>query len=233
MACPCLSFLITATHTFKDKKNSDIVLIPQPSDNPNDPLNWSVWKKSFAFSAVVAYTFISTWMGVGIATAITELSKDFGKDLNTTVIGVATWYIFTIAIGVTPPMTLTQNAFWSPTALYIGRRPVFLIVSIVSFAAILWCALATTFEMLVAARVLAAFVCAAAEALSAGICADLFFLHERGWWMGVWTIGITSSSSLGGIMSGFIIQGLGWRWHFWVSFQLSCLQDRLELYFRE
>jgi Major Facilitator Superfamily len=121
-----------------------------------------------------------------------------------------------------PPQRVNQNFFWSPTALYTGRRPVFLIVSFVSFAAVIWCALASSFEMLIAARIIAAFVCAAGEALAAGICADLFFLHERGWWMGIYMVGIASASSLGGIMSGFIIDSLGWRWHFWVCFHLMC-----------
>lgn len=26
-------------------RNSDIVLVPQPSDSPRDPLNWPQWKK--------------------------------------------------------------------------------------------------------------------------------------------------------------------------------------------
>ncbi len=26
-------------------KNEHIVLVPQPSDDPNDPLNWPQWKK--------------------------------------------------------------------------------------------------------------------------------------------------------------------------------------------
>lgn len=30
-------------------KNSHIVLVPQPSDDPNDPLNWPKWKKHTVF----------------------------------------------------------------------------------------------------------------------------------------------------------------------------------------
>lgn len=26
-------------------KNAHIILVPQPSDDPNDPLNWPQWKK--------------------------------------------------------------------------------------------------------------------------------------------------------------------------------------------
>jgi len=57
---------------------------------------------------------------------------------------------------------------------------------------------------------------AASEGLAAAISADLFFLHERGWWTGVYLISLMGGVSLGGLMSGFIITALGWRWHFWV-----------------
>ena len=30
-------------------KDSHIVLVPQPSDDPNDPLNWPKWKKHMVF----------------------------------------------------------------------------------------------------------------------------------------------------------------------------------------
>ena len=35
-------------------KHSHIVLVPQPSDDPNDPLNWPVWKKHLV-SGVLGY----------------------------------------------------------------------------------------------------------------------------------------------------------------------------------
>ena len=64
---------------------------------------------------------------------------------------------------------------------------------------------------------------AASEGLAAAISADLFFLHERGWWTGVYLISLMSGVSIGGLMSGFIIDGLGWRWHFWVDLSFNNL----------
>lgn len=29
--------------------DSDVVLIPQPTNNPNDPLNWSRWRKEYHY----------------------------------------------------------------------------------------------------------------------------------------------------------------------------------------
>lgn len=92
----------------------------------------------------------------------------------------------------------------------------FLCVSFLAFAATIWCAEAHSWQSLKAARVVSAFAFAACESLSAAIEADLFFLHERGWWMGVYLTGLFGGVSLGGLISGFIINALGWRWHFWV-----------------
>jgi len=69
----------------------------------------------------------------------------------------------------------------------------------------------------VAARAICAITFAACEGLSSALEADIFFLHERGWWMGVYLVSLLSGVSLGGLMSGFIITAKGWRWHFWVS----------------
>jgi hypothetical protein len=37
-------------------KNSHIVLVPQPSDDPNDPLNWSTMKKSIVMTIILMGT---------------------------------------------------------------------------------------------------------------------------------------------------------------------------------
>ena len=38
----------------KHDPSGQIVLVPQPSDSPNDPYNWSRWKKEL-FTVVIAY----------------------------------------------------------------------------------------------------------------------------------------------------------------------------------
>lgn len=30
-------------------RNSHVVLVPQPSDDPNDPLNWPLWRRDMLF----------------------------------------------------------------------------------------------------------------------------------------------------------------------------------------
>ena len=41
-------------------KHSHIVLVPQPSDDPNDPLNWPVWKKHLVCCSIFLYRRLHT-----------------------------------------------------------------------------------------------------------------------------------------------------------------------------
>jgi hypothetical protein len=42
-------------------KDSHIVLSPQPSDDPNDPLNWPMWKKDM----IIAILCLGTMLNAG------------------------------------------------------------------------------------------------------------------------------------------------------------------------
>jgi hypothetical protein len=70
------------THHFvKSSDSSARVLVPQPSDDPHDPLNWSrFWK----FSAMTCATMISFAQGFGplaLAPIFPELMEAFDTDL--------------------------------------------------------------------------------------------------------------------------------------------------------
>src|SRR2546429_1693076 len=40
------------------KRGTDIVLVPQPSDNINDPLNCLAWKRSLALTTICTFAFL-------------------------------------------------------------------------------------------------------------------------------------------------------------------------------
>jgi MFS family permease len=61
-----------------------------------------------------------------------------------------------------------------------------------------------------------AFAGSATEALPAAVIPDLFFLHERGLWMGLYSLFLTVGGAIGAIISGFMITNVGYRWVFWV-----------------
>lgn len=41
-------------------KNKHIVLVPQPSDDPNDPLNWPQWKKHMVSLEIYPLSLVLT-----------------------------------------------------------------------------------------------------------------------------------------------------------------------------
>jgi MFS family permease len=55
-----------------------------------------------------------------------------------------------------------------------------------------------------------------AIAAGAGSIADVFFLHERGLYNGIWIATLQTGSFLAPIICGPVIQAMGWRWAFWV-----------------
>jgi len=85
------------------------------------------------------------------------------------------------------------------------------------FASCIWAGATHSFKSFLAARVVGGFATSCAEVLPAIVVKDLFFLHERGWWMGLYIVFFQCIPLICTVMSGFIITGAGWRWHFWVS----------------
>jgi len=92
------SSLVIARH--KHKRGTDIVLVPQPSDDLNDPLNWPAWKRGLAFSTICIFTFLVSWTLGGLGAALVQLSEDFNADLNLTVHVIVTWVVLTLGLAV-------------------------------------------------------------------------------------------------------------------------------------
>lgn len=59
----------------KDAKKSDIVLVPTPSKDPEDPLNWSKPRKWLATSCVVLYTIMICLPSTAVYSVTTPISK--------------------------------------------------------------------------------------------------------------------------------------------------------------
>ena len=69
-------------HFVKSATNSERVLVPQPSDDPHDPLNWSAFWKFSTLTCATAATFVHGFGPLAIAPMVPELMKAFDHDLN-------------------------------------------------------------------------------------------------------------------------------------------------------
>ncbi|CAK7234954.1 hypothetical protein SBRCBS47491_009125 [Sporothrix bragantina] len=200
-------------------RHSDIVLTPQPSDDPNDPLNWPSWKKyTTMIILVMGCCFCGSITGpllnASLAILAVELDRSFG-DLT-----LISGYQLLVAGACGPLVSALSRKY--------GKRPVFLFSSVMCLVGTIIGSVSHSYSTLLAARTIQGFTLAAYESLVFTVVGDLFFVHQRGVWTMVMTFTLTCVSNLVSVVSGSITFALGWHYLFHimnacVGFQLILL----------
>lgn len=103
----------------------------------------------------------------------------------------------------------------SPTAILFGKRPVYLVSIILFLISSVWCAVSPNYSSLVVARIFQGLAVSPVECLPSATIAEIFFLHERAYRLGIYTLLLLSGKNLIPLVSAAIIQGLSWQWVFW------------------
>lgn len=169
----------------KYDKSGTTVLIPQPSDDPNDPLNWPRWRKELFLLSIIwgtacvaskycyqsVYTerfhllMLSIALGPLLAAAYVQLAEEWKVSLAQFSIGTNGSLIIALAAA-----TLVFNVL----AVQYGKRPIYLASSVGLIAASFWSSAATTFGSFVASRAVAGICMAPLEALPPASIADVW-----------------------------------------------------------
>ena len=103
----------------------------------------------------------------------------------------------------------------SPTAILFGKRPVYLAGIILFIISSVWCAASPNYASLVVARIVMGLAVSPVECLPSATIAEIFFLHERAFRLGIYTLLLLGGKNLIPLVSAAIIQGLDWQWVFW------------------
>ncbi|RDB25095.1 hypothetical protein Hypma_007426 [Hypsizygus marmoreus] len=186
---------------------SGLPLLPQPTASPFDPLNYPNWLRYAILAEISLLAFLATLNVAIINPAVVPLSADFN------ISHVTGTYQTTVAIGTSAVGPLV----FTPFANVYGRRPAYLLSILIGFASAVGSAKSTKFGTLVLARAINGFGPSAALGLGATTVVDLFFVHERGKAMGIFTLMLTNGAHLAPIVGGYVAKDLGWRWCFWVG----------------
>ncbi|KAI0541317.1 putative MFS transporter [Xylaria digitata] len=183
-------------------------LFPVPAEDPNDPLQWSNFKKTMILIICSFYSFLANAALIGPSPYIDLWAGEF--DISPTKASELISYP-NLAFGF-------GSLIFVPLYLRIGRRPVMLISLTVFCAGIIGASQCTTYGSLMAARVIHGFGSSVCEALPVQLVNDIFFLHERGERIGYYTVclclGTFASLPAGYILAG----GYGWRLFFYAEF---------------
>lgn len=190
----------------KKTKDGQIILDPQPDDSGNDPLNWPTWRRDSALLSLGLYCMIGGGATPILAAGFTDVANDYAVDVADVSLTTGL-YMMGLGIGC---------VIFSPTAILYGKRPVYLYTAILVILSAVWCALSPNFTSLILARIFQGIAISPVECLPSATIAEIFFLHERAYRIGVYTLLLLGGKNLVPLVSAAIIGRLGWRWVFWI-----------------
>lgn len=182
-----------------------LLLFPEPSEDPNDPLNWSKARKLVNFTQVsffVLWTFVQLDIGF---TAWGPMQTELGMTIETQNAGAASNYAG-LAVG---------SIFFIPLVHKYGRRPIYMVSCALQFAACIWQARTFTGGDLIGANLVSGLGGAISEIIVQITVADMFFVHQHATMNGWFVIFETTGAFLGPVASGYIAITEGWRWMWW------------------
>jgi MFS family permease len=183
------------------------VLVPQPSADPHDPLNWSTFWKTCCIAASTSVSFTQGLGPLALAPMFPDLMKAFDS-------GLADVVKFT---GVAILVLGFSNFIWVPISSSFGRRPVYIFSQIICLASSIWRAKATSYSSFMGACVLNGIGAGPAETIQPAVIADIFFLHDRGFWNTLYWVFYMGSLMVGPIISGSMALHVGWRNFWWFN----------------
>lgn len=191
----------------KRTKDGRFILEPQPEDSANDPLNWRQVRRDLALVSLGFYCMV----GGGMTPVLAAGFNDVAKTYNVTIPQVAlTTGLYMLGLGL-------GSIVASPTAILWGKRPVYLSAIILFTVSSIWCAVSPNYTSLVIARIVQGFSVSPVECLPSATIAEIFFLHERAYRLGIYTLLLLGGKNLIPLVSAAIVQSLGWRWVFWIT----------------
>ncbi|KAL9027814.1 MAG: hypothetical protein Q9180_007272, partial [Flavoplaca navasiana] len=182
------------------------VLIPQPNDSLDDPLNWSQAKKYTVLAVIIACTFLPDYGSATGAITLIPQAAEYGitpDEVNHSQSGNQ----FMVGAGGVVAVMLSA---------YFGRLPVLFWFMIIATATAVGQAGSHGFNGFFVPRVLNGFFAGAAQGSGLMFIKDMFFLHEHARKINIWQAFVILSPYLGPLLASFMLTQLSWRWPFWI-----------------
>ena len=194
------------SHLKRDQQNR--ILNPQPSEDPNDPLNWPIWKRDLILAILSLVSVIAATASPLLAADSVTLAIDFGRTFQDA--ALLTGYHL-LGVGVAGFIFVASARIW-------GKRHLFLFGSLLMVAASAWGGSTVhghSYRSLLWARLFQGVALAPFEALVNACVGDLYFVHERGTRMALTNVSLFGGAFLTPVFVGMITHNIGWQWSFY------------------
>lgn len=205
------------------RSTDQVILHPVPTPDPNDPLNWTTWRKTLNFGLVSFYvlmTFVQLDIGF---TAWEQYQTELGFSIDLLNASAAVNYAG-LAIGC---------IFFIPLVNKYGRRPLYLFSTALQLRSCVWFAVTQTKGDLIGSNLISGLGGAISETIVQITIADLFFVHNHAAMNGWYLLSTFIGAYLGPVASGYIVNSQGWRWMWWWCVILFSVNLILVLFFFE
>jgi MFS family permease len=142
--------------------------VPQPSDDPNDPLNWPLWKRDLITFILSMVAIFATCLGPILAANTLTLTFHFVTNF-TLVAELTGWYLLGVGLGA---------FLFVPTGRIWGKRHLFVLGTVLLIATSAWGGASKhSYESLLASRVMQGIATAPFESLVNAAVGDLYYVH--------------------------------------------------------
>ncbi|KAF1996209.1 MFS general substrate transporter [Amniculicola lignicola CBS 123094] len=203
-------------------KDADIILIPQPSEDPNDPLNWSQTKK-WTITLIIAFGSViyAAVLAPLLSPALVLIAIDYKVTVGD--ITVISGYMLLVTACIGPIVSALSRKY--------GKRPMFIVATLFGMLGTIVGSAVDSYDGLLAARIIQGGSISAFESLVVSMIGDLWFVHQRGVFMTIIQFILGAASNFSAIIVGPICTNLGWRYLFHILNAFTVLETILVFFF--
>ena len=202
-----LDVFAAASHEGNVKYSKDgVILVPQPSNDPNDPLNLPLWRRDLITGILCLMSVIASTLSPLLAANTLTLTLYFTKAF--TDIALLTGYHL-LGVGVAGFIFVASARVW-------GKRHLYLLGTVIIIISSAWGGGSNhNYKSLLAARFFQGVGLAPFEALVNASVGDLYFVHERGKRMALSNLSLFGGAFFTPVLVGKMTSTLGWQWTFY------------------
>jgi len=199
-------------HTITDdhvKRTKDgIILVPQPSDDPEDPLNWPLWQRDLATFLLCMLSVMASTLSPLMAANTLTMIQWYGGISPTDAALLTGWHLF--GVGISGFIFVAMARVW-------GKRHLFILAPLIIIASCAWAGCSGhNYKSLVAARFFQGVGLAPFEGLVNAAVGEIYFVHESGKRLALTNLCLFGGAFFTPVIVGITTLRIGWQWTFWL-----------------
>lgn len=205
------SFSAEEGHSNLKVTKDNVILMPQPSDSVNDPLNWVRSKKLWNFLLLAFITGFTAATSNDAGATQDTLNGLYGISYTSMNAGAGVLFI---TIGWT-------TFLLTPVASLYGRKLSYVICISLGLLGAIWFALSKRTTDTIWSQLFVGASEACAEAHVQQSLTDMYFQHQLGSVLTGYIMATSVGTYLGPLIAGYIVEGASFRWVGWTAALIS------------